>query len=196
MRDAWKVAALLLVAGCSSGNPLMTVDAGVDLASPAQTDLAQPAPTDLAMTMTSVDAGPFLCGTMTCGTGNVCCVSAGAGGAPMGTCLPSCGDLGVPVECRGPQNCNGDPCCLSLDNNVPTGVVCETTADGCSTMFTFGGNKLTGSTRLCNSASDCTAGITNPQYPDCCQTVQNGVTQKFCFSSGLAGFTMGQITCP
>src|SRR5439155_15912195 len=92
-------------------------------------DLAQP--TDLA--------GAFVCGDRVCMGGTVCCVSAGAGGAAMGTCQATCGDGGVPVSCRGPDNCSGNPCCVTIANNAPQMVACTDSPSACPTMYTFNG---------------------------------------------------------
>src|SRR5438876_9944867 len=98
MRNA--LFALVLLAGCGTANPQFLDDAGnvLDLSGQSLPDLAQP--TDLA--------GAFVCGDRVCMGGTVCCVSAGAGGAAMGTCQATCGDGGVPVPCRGPDNCSGN----------------------------------------------------------------------------------------
>ncbi|HZS38424.1 MAG TPA: hypothetical protein VFF06_16430 [Polyangia bacterium] len=184
--------ALVLAAGCGSSNPTFTDDAGntLDLSqNMSLPDLSQP-PSDLA--------GAFVCGSQgVCMGGTVCCVSAGAGGQPSGVCQASCGDAGVPVSCRGPDNCGGDPCCVTIANNVPQSVACTSAPTACPTMYTFSGSMISsGQTRLCHTNNDCTSGLSNTQYPDCCTAMMGGVTQQFCFSAGLASLSGGKVTCP
>lgn len=191
MRKTMAAAAILLAAGCGSGNPIMTDDGGnpADFAGMMSLpDLSRP-PADLA--------GAFVCGTSgVCMNGTVCCVSAGGGGA-TGSCQATCGDGGVPVQCRGPDNCGGDPCCVTIMNNVPTMVSCTAAADACKTMYTFNGAMIqSGQTRLCHLDGDCTSGDSSTQYPNCCTGMMNGVSQQFCFSMQLAALSGGVVTCP
>jgi hypothetical protein len=187
---------VLLLVGCGSGNTIMNPDdgggGGNDQSMMSMPDFSTPP--DLA--------GAFVCGTMgVCGSGNICCVFATTGGQASGACVPngSCmGDMGVPVECRAPANCGGNPCCVTIANGVPSNVSCTTSMTACQIMYTFGGSTgiMSGTTRLCTAGADCTAGEPTTQYPDCCSAMMGGVTQQFCFAKNLAALSGGKVTCP
>jgi len=181
---------LVLLAACGGGA------SGPD---GAAADLSIPAPArDLAMALPDlrqpVDLAGFSCGTQSCGPGTFCCVTQGPG-VPQGSCAASCADGGVPVQCRTPADCSGNPCCLTLKNNNPESVLCGHGASDCDTMFSGSGSSASGTTRLCRNGADCTAGIPNTNFPDCCTTMRQGISQQFCFNAQLVGLTTG-VTCP
>jgi hypothetical protein len=185
------VASLLLV-GCGTDSLSPTPDLAsppLDLApSPLPSppmDLAPP-PGDLAYAPL-VDGGGFKCGTASCGGGNVCCV---VGTTPM--CQSSCPDGGFVAQCRGPQDCGGNPCCVTLQNNYSIhDVSCAHAQTDCvpSVDTTTG----SGQDRACNVDGDCTAGAPGTNLPNCCTNSSTG--QHVCFNR-LALVLVPGFTCP
>jgi hypothetical protein len=98
---------------------------------------------------------------------------------------------GIQIQCIGPGNCGGDPCCVTFVNMKPTSILCTTSPSACVPNFNLGGG---GMSRLCNSDGDCTSGGVMTNYNQCCHSTAAGT--KFCFNSGLTGLTGGQIACP
>ncbi len=182
--------ALLALAACGSTPDLSIPDGG----NPPGSDLSVQQPTPDLSPPPDL-AGVFVCGNVICGAGTTCCVGS-TGNGLTASCAATCPSMTVPVDCRVPENCGGNPCCLTLNMNAPQSVMCESTPSGCPGNLTFGGNTISGTTRLCTKSADCTASDNNTNYPDCCSTTQMGVTQQFCFSSGIAALSGGAITCP
>jgi hypothetical protein len=153
-------------------------------------------PTDLAgadlVPVYDLSGPHFPCGsTPFCLPGTKCCVTAN-----VPACTASCTG-GMPVECRGPDYCGGNPCCLTLDHNQPTSVVCTDNASACPENFTLNsGTQVSGTTRLCNLDGDCSAGLASTTYPDCCTAQMGALSQKICFNKGYVSLTGGTITCP
>lgn len=201
---------LALLGGCTADNAQQTGDGGEGDLSGSVDDLSAaadlsaggavdgpPAGPDLAMPqdLRGFDlAGVFVCGSNLCGSGQTCCVTSG-GGMANGSCLAgACGDAGVPVSCGGPTDCMGDPCCLTVQNSLPTQVVCTNMANACVPSFNLA--TKSGTTRICRNDADCTSGGVTTSYGTCCTMVDNG--QHLCFNSTIAGLTSGKgkITCP
>jgi hypothetical protein len=134
-------------------------------------------------------ANAFMCSTHSggpvCTGGMQCCV---VNAQP--TCVSSCPDGGFTVQCRGPQNCGGNPCCVTTVGFVPQLVVCTTHPTDCQPNVAISGD---GMDRGCNVDSDCTSGVSNPSLPDCCTNTMT--MQKVCFNKGLLGVVSGW-TCP
>ena len=191
---------ILLIAGCGDKG---TTD---DMMSPDDLSVAMDMtmPTGDMTMMTIYDLTYFhevdgpgpACGNMNCAPGQFCCVTgAGGGGSPMATCESSCGDAGLAIQCSGPAQCGGDPCCLTLEGTTPKDITCTNSASACPAMFQLSGGG-TNQTRACHYDGDCTAGLSGTQmYPDCCHVVQQP-NIKFCFSKAFVSFTMGQLACP
>lgn len=141
-------------------------------------DMAQPA--DLA--------GAFMCGSTFCPPSQKCCVN---GMTP--TCADSCAtDGGFVAECKGPENCGGNPCCITIGSGFTVqSVMCTTSASACPPMVNV--QTQSGMDRACKVDADCTAGVAMPQLPDCCTNTQTA--QKVCFSKTYLQFVQGW-TCP
>jgi hypothetical protein len=166
-----------------------------DLSHPAPPpDFAQPPVIDLSVPLDlsyipPTDAnGIANCGDMSCGVGQVCCVSF-AGGTFSASCASACGEGGVTATCDGPEDCGGNPCCAMTSGTTLNGVMCTSMPSDCPPSLGFGA----GQTRACHVDGDCTYGLTNSQGPDCCSATQNGATVHFCFDKQ---FALGGITCP
>jgi hypothetical protein len=148
-------------------------------------DMARPIPTD--------DGGP-MCGPMTCQKGDVCCVTRTMGQL-SGSCMSSCPDAAFTVQCDGPENCGGNPCCVSVAfmgfTPVFNDISCSQSPMDCQPVFNLGMN---GQTRLCHTNADCTNGAPNSGANTCCTATFMGVTSQLCLPAQAAGF-MG-ITCP
>jgi hypothetical protein len=127
---------------------------------------------------------PFQCGSMSCGVGTQCCVQ---GMTP--SCVSSCPDAGFVAECRGPANCGGNACCITLQKWYPQAVTCTTSRTDCAPNVNSKGN---GQDRACQVDADCRDGVSSSQLPDCCTNTQTG--QKVCFNK--AGLFIGGFTCP
>ena len=182
-----RAAALILlvaVAGCGDdGTSAQDLSIG-DLAVPA--DLP---PVDLAC-VPATDGSVACAGALMCGAGTLCCVSAGG----TASCEGCCASGSLAVQCRGSQDCSGNPCCMTLKSNKPTSMLCTDTMSQCPSSLTLGGlGGISGATRLCQTSADCTRGATDTQFPDCCTGTFNGQTTHFCFTTTR---TVGGITCP
>jgi hypothetical protein len=151
-----------------------------DMAIPV-VDLAPPPP-DLT--------NAFMCGSTTCGPGQQCCVT---NATPM--CATSCPDGGFTAECKGPENCGGNPCCITIGNGFQVkSVACTQAASACPPMIML--QTQSGQDRACKVDADCTSGVAMPQLPDCCT---NKMTmQHVCFNKTylqIPQVAMGW-TCP
>jgi hypothetical protein len=133
-------------------------------------------------------AGAFQCGSTFCPATEKCCV---IGMTP--TCAASCpGDMGFVAECKGPENCSGNPCCITIGSGFTVqDVKCTTSASACPPMVNV--QTQSGMDRACKVDADCTAGVSMPQLPDCCTNTQTA--QKVCFSKTYVQFVQGW-TCP
>jgi hypothetical protein len=139
-----------------------------------------------------VDGGGPMCGpNKTCSPGETCCVVGLGSGSPSATCGAGCVDGGLPIQCNGPAQCGGNPCCLTLENQTPTGFLCTNAPGDCPPMLAMGSSQ----TRACKYDGDCTAGLTSSMAPTCCHSTANP-NSRFCFDSAFVGFTMGQVACP
>jgi hypothetical protein len=164
-------------------------------------DLAAQSKFDLA----GADFGGIICGTQTCGAGNICClvpdISAGTATA---TCeaASACGDGGIPAACDGYEDCSpGAPnCCVALSmgaggNSAGGGASCTAS---CPASVTQSGTGGTVNTKLCHGPSDCanydgTAPIIgNAPFDKCCG--YPGLTFRFC-APGLITLVSNQIMC-
>lgn len=99
----------------------------------------------------------------------------------------------MPKACTSTNDCGGNPCCMTLAASKVQSVSCAAKASDCAPAVDFSGN---GQTRICTKDADCTSGLMSSSLPDCCTATQGGAAVHICFSKSLAGFTMGQITCP
>jgi hypothetical protein len=131
------------------------------------------------MCSTGSGSGPICMGGMQC-----CVVNS------MPSCMGSCPDGGFTAQCRGPQNCQGNPCCVTTTAFVPQSVVCTSHPTDCQPNVNTSG---TGMDRGCNVDGDCTSGVTNPSLPDCCTNTMT--MQKVCFNKNYLGIVTGW-TCP
>lgn len=160
-------------------------NAAADLAGPAATpDLGHAG--DLAY-LPPTDGGGFQCGNMTCGGGTRCCVQ---GTTPM--CMTSCPDGGFIAECDGPEDCGGNPCCITINAGFSVGgVLCGASATDCPPAVDP--NTQSGKDRACHVDGDCAAGAPGTMLPDCCTNSATG--QHVCFNKSLVGLVPGW-TCP
>ncbi len=202
------LATATLAASCSSNEGLsheemdMAVAAVPDLAVrppdlSVPPDLRQPPPPprDLAYNPPT-DANGISCGPMTCGPGQLCCLSV-MGMTVIPSCAASCnGDGGqIPVVCDGPGNCGGNPCCVAINGGggmFGGQVSCGMKPTDCSPEFNLANRS--GTTRRCHVDGDCTAGAPNSQLTDCCTISQGGADVQLCLSQTIAGFIGGH--CP
>jgi hypothetical protein len=136
---------------------------------------------------------PFRCGNMTCGAGTSCCVSNG-----VAACAASCPG-GFVAECSGPDNCGGNPCCVTVSPKFMVhDVSCTHAAGDCVPNFDL--TTQSGQDRGCHTSADCTAG-TNVDMSalmlfDCCTHIPS--SQHVCFNK--AALLVPQIakdwSCP
>jgi hypothetical protein len=105
-------------------------------------------------------------------------------------CATSCGDGGFVAQCSGPENCGGNPCCITTVKFAVHDVSCGTSASSCSPSVDAMG---TGQDRACHVSADCTASAPGTNLPDCCTNTTT--MQHVCFNKGLVGVVMG-FTCP
>jgi len=169
------VLASILVCGCGGDNPPGGGDGGNG------GDGNQSMPVDL---MPPGDA--FLCGTAWCTGGTVCCVT---GMTP--TCSTSCADGGFVAQCKGPEHCGGNPCCITVSSGFTVhDVTCGTAPTDCPPNI----NAQTGAgqDRACHVDGDCTSGAPNTNLPDCC--TNTSTQQHICFNKQLVGVVSG-FTC-
>ena len=170
-------------------------DAAVVVDSSVPTDGAAGA-TDFA---SNADFGGVSCGTETCGTGSVCCITQNGMTATQ-ACMAgtSCADGGITAACDGPEDCSSasPSCCanLTFDQTSMTGAGNAMCTASCPGSATFANNKGAISTKLCHSAGDCMnySGSTpaGPMpYDHCCSRV--GAGYKFCAPAATAQFAMG-----
>jgi hypothetical protein len=135
--------------------------------------------------------GTFECGTVSCGNGQVCCVT---GTTP--TCATTCGaDGGFIASCRSPLDCSGNPCCVTVTSGYHvSGVMCAQSKSDCVPMIDIGTGA--GKERGCNTNADCTDGISADmmlQLPDCCTNTTT--MQKTCFNKAFTA-VINTFTCP
>src|SRR6185369_12664869 len=112
------------------------------------------------------------CGATTCQPGQLCCATKVVDGGVSGTCASSCGDMGIPVGCFGPQHCDQSQgttyCCATQQAGAGTFPNCAnngtvtTCTGGCITDIKFMCNTQQ-TVRLCRTGADCTddSGNTN-----------------------------------
>ncbi|MDB4965437.1 MAG: hypothetical protein JWN44_1126 [Myxococcales bacterium] len=133
-------------------------------------------------------ANAFMCGSTYCPPNQKCCVN---GMTP--TCATSCpGDGGFVAECKGPENCGGNPCCITIGSGfMIQDVVCTTSPSACPPMVNV--QTQSGMDRACKVDTDCTAGVSMPSLPDCCTNTMTA--QKVCFNKSYTQFVQGW-TCP
>jgi hypothetical protein len=130
-------------------------------------------------------------GAMTCPMGTVCCVTAG-----VPSCATTCGaDGGFIAACRNPNDCSGNPCCITSSNGYHVdSVLCAQSPSECVPQVDP--QSGAGKDRGCSSSADCTAGAAPDmmlQLPDCC--TNTSTNQKICFNKLLLGLVSG-FTCP
>ncbi len=122
-------------------------------------------------------ANGFVCGSATCGPSQKCCVLNS-----QPTCSSSCPDGGFEAQCKGPDNCGGNPCCITIGSGfTPQGVICTTSPSACVPSVSL--QTQSGMDRACHVDADCTSGVpTNPppQLPDCCTNTMT--MQHVCFN--------------
>lgn len=185
---------LLLVAGCGDDTTTQA-----DMSMP---DLA-PGP-DMAV---RVPDG-VVCGNMTCGVGQSCCITQSNNMATGATCVASAGacSSGTVLSCDGAEDCAGAGaagayCCgtVHFSAGTPDGgaPVFQGGSASCagSCSFNLGQGSLT--TRLCHQDVDC-MGLTGPlgiALDKCCSSSQ-APGLHFC-ATNLGGLGGGAgITCP
>ena len=186
----------LFLAACGSsgiapnGNPDDGTSSDGGGGGDASVDMAMPL-TDMAMYQPPTDAAGLMCGmNPPCTGNNICCVKA-VGDGGTANCAAACPG-GVQIQCVGPGNCGGDPCCLTIANMAPQSILCGKTPKSCVPNFNASGS---GMTRLCSVDGDCTAGGVMTMYNQCCHYTQGQMT-KICFNASFVAFTQGQIACP
>jgi len=208
MRNYLGLVLPLLLAACSSGGGLSPGSdgstTGNDLAASGNKDMAANVTQDFAMSSgdaaTHSDAGGVAgavsCGTMSCTSGNSCCVTPN-NGSPTYACMAMCPMGTIAASCDGPEDCSSGACCANITfaNNMPGGAAaCESPTNDCST----GSASFTSiKTKLCHSPSDCAGymgsnpfGGGNEAYDNCCS--YTNVSYMFCapaMASDISGVT-------
>jgi hypothetical protein len=174
-----RVFALALVCAACGSTPGGSDGGGGGSGGGTVVDMAMGADLANAFMCSSQPGGPICMGGMQC-----CVVNS------MPMCMGSCPDGGFTAQCRGPQNCQGNPCCVTTTSFVVQSVVCTSHASDCQPNVNTMG---TGMDRACNVDGDCTSGVTNPSLPDCCTNTMT--MQKVCFNRNYLGIVSGW-TCP
>lgn len=134
--------------------------------------------TDGGGTTTPPDTPPGMgsidCMGMTCdGATQQCCVNV-TGMSATGECVARTDTCaGTPVDCDGPEDCGGDPCCLSFAGG---GGSAACTPGGC------GGGGGFGSLELCHAPTDCT-----DTSQMCCPIMMFGFDIGVCAPSCMFG---------
>ena len=143
-------------------------------------------------TASSGDTAGVSCGSATCKTGEVCCVTPKDGGADQ-VCAASCSDGGVAVSCDGPEDCpsgSASVCCATLKVGAGTPPACPF-EDGAASCAATCPTKIPtscpgeGKAKLCHTKSDCAGDTSNPE---CCTFSGGGGTATFCVPTTIAGF--------
>jgi len=165
---------LLVAAACGSSSP------GPGTGGNGAGDLAVAAPiADLAPPPPDLTHA-FMCGSTVCSGGTKCCV---VNGAP--TCSTSCPDGGFSAECKGPEDCSGNPCCITVGSGFTVqGVACTTSPSACPPAINP--QTQSGMDRACHVSADCISGLPampQPSLPDCCTNVATG--QRVCFNKNI-----------
>jgi len=144
------------------------------------------------------DGGPLLCGANACSGTDKCCISTQVDGGNAGatSCEATCPSGDIQVDCRGPSQCGGNPCCVGIGaSGSASNVTCTSSLSDCKPTIDIGTKR--GTTRLCEIDADCSAGAPGSQLPDCCTGMVMGQTQHICFNKAYLAFIPGiPITCP
>ncbi len=196
--------------GCGDDALPSNTDAGEDLSAAgdlagsadlAGRDLSAPSQFDLA----GADFAGIICGTQTCGSGNICClvpdINAGTAVA-MCSAASACSDGGIAAACDGYEDCtSGTPnCCVSLSlgsGGMGAGGGASCTAS-CPASISQAGQGGTVNTKLCHGPSDCVnyTGpapiLGNTAFDKCCG--YPGVSFRFC-APGLITAVATQVNC-
>lgn len=180
---------IVTLVGCGESGLGTTDLGGPDLSSIVADDMLPPdlsAPRDMTYVVRQ-DGGPVQCGAMTCGGTNKCCIDTRMdGGGPSAYCAATCNQGSVTVACRGPSQCAGNPCCVTLQGQSLGAISCGTALTSCPPDFNL--QTFAGTTRLCEFDADCTAGAPSTMLNKCCQIMAQGQMQKICLSATLASF--------
>ena len=159
-------------------------------------DLTRPPPPPKDMAYSQLDANGVGCGMMTCAPGQTCCVQ-NANGMLTQTCAKSCdADAGgFALQCDGPEDCGGNPCCVNINGTKPPkDSYCTMKTSDCQPTIDV--NTFMGMTRFCHVDGDCTHDAPNGTLKECCTGTYSGQKQHICFDPAYAMFTQGAITCP
>jgi hypothetical protein len=103
-------------------------------------------------------------------------------------------DGGVAIQCEGPAQCGGNPCCLNLFNDyLIESVACTTSASSCPPSSDQAMTMV--QTRGCKYDGDCTSGLPSTNaFPDCCHLAGNMV--RVCYNKNIGNTFGGTIVCP
>ena len=129
------------------------------------------------------------CGNMYCPIGKLCCMS-GSFQSPSYSCGDTCPDGSSSMQCDGPAQCNGNPCCMSDSMGGNNKTVCTKAPSDCPGNFEGNGVK----SRRCHTTADCTAGLSNTEFNTCCTFKYGGY--HVCANSFFAMQSHGAISCP
>jgi len=196
MRPSHLLFIFAMVAGCGDSTPAEDLSVPADMATPdlAMPDLKMVGP-DMAqppVCATKVDRGDagasqiFMCGVGSCADDEFCCVTGATGGNPSGACNKCCSGGTLPVQCRNPDDCNGNPCCITINGTTPHDVSCTASKTACVPMAGLTNT----STRGCRSDADCTSGPVTTTLNQCCTLMG----QKACLNTQIAGLI--GASCP
>lgn len=141
-----------------------------------------------------VDGGGVRCVNMACAPGQICCEVGGMSGSPTGNCAASCGDGGAPIQCNGPAQCGGSPCCLHVFHDYfIESATCTNAPSACPGNADIAMNMM--QTRGCKYDGDCTDGLSSMiVFPTCCHLT--GTTTRLCYNKNITNTYGGTVTCP
>jgi hypothetical protein len=208
MRFAYACALALVAAGCGGNGlstgagdlataPIPDLSTGPDFAvGPDLTPAAGPEDMSIPPDLTQVEPLPdsgISCGNMSCALGQKCCVLV-KGMQVMPSCMDSCPDGDVTLACDGPENCDGNPCCINIKNGGFTGgAMCNTKPTDCAPAIDI--QTQSGMDRFCHTDNDCTSGLPGgSMLPLCCTISLTGSSAHVCLNKLFAGFI--KATCP
>ncbi|MGZ3422052.1 MAG: hypothetical protein ACXVEE_29550 [Polyangiales bacterium] len=168
--------------GTASGDSSTTTDSSSSTDSTTTTDTGSTTTETGGTSDTDVgDVKGVNCGGTVCASDEVCCASAGGGGATFTCTKGSCPDGGATISCDGPEDCTGGKICCAEVDVTGSGLSCgykSGVADcqaTCNTMIPTGcPGKAT--VRPCHVAADCT----ESGYKNCCTLSGMGTSATFC----------------
>lgn len=190
----------LALHGCGD-SPKRNADMAVDLAVPGP-DLAK------LFDLSAADFAGVSCGNMSCGGGEVCCVTP-VGSVFNTACVAqgSCGSGSAQALCDGPEDCptTAQNCCAQVvfsgggdgGNPMPTGGGATCTAS-CPALVTNQGTSTVFDSKLCHTPTDCAEYVGeifggSVKFDGCC--FRKEISLRFCAPDDVSYAKAGGYTC-